>query len=71
MMEHIYQMMCKELIDNIGDIMNSSSKDYLQRIVDSRRSLMARLSILNDPKTYHYDKSTLRSFRIRVLLGII
>jgi len=69
--KHMYQMMSKELLENIGGSINDSTKDYLQRIVDSRKSLRTRLSILRDSKTYHYDKSTLRSFKIRVILGII
>ena len=69
--KHAYKRLCAELIENLDAQLNKQTKDYLHNVVASERSICSRIAVIKNPETYHYSKSILRSYKIRVLLGII
>lgn len=56
---------------NNGKILSQVDKDYLDKLVNCRRSLHSRIYILRNEKTRTTNLAALRSFRIRVFLGIV
>lgn len=60
-----------EIIENLNDQIETSTLDYLYDLVACKNSIVKRIKILNNTKTISNNKNGLRSFKIRVLLGII
>ena len=58
------------LIDN-GTYLDVETKDYINRLLKSRKNLLTRFAVIFDSKTFAINKKAERSFKIRTLLGII
>lgn len=58
------------LIDN-STYLDMETKDYINRLLKSRKNLLARFLVIFDSKTFAINKKAERSFKIRTLLGII
>lgn len=58
------------LKDNFNN-MDEITIDYLKTLLKCKKSFICRMKILNNPLTISTNKRGLKSFKIRVLLGII
>ena len=59
-----------EILNHCSNL-NKDDEEYLRNIIECRRSMRARLKIINNSRTISNNKRALISFKIRVIIGII
>ncbi len=69
--KYSYSNLAAEMLKDLSDLMDAETISYLTDLTRCRYSCKARLSILFNKKTQNQNKRALRSYRIRVGLGII
>lgn len=61
----------KMFLEDNSDYIDAVTKEYILDFINSKRNFSLRLKIINSPLTSTDNKAALRSFKIRVLFGII
>lgn len=61
----------QELLDNVGYLMDEHVKEYFEQLSNCRNSIISRLYIIRSNLTRSSVVKATRSFKIKVILGII
>lgn len=61
----------EEFLKINSDRMNSEVSDYMTDIIKSKGSLFYRIRVIKNPLSTTNNRAALRSFRIRVMLGVV
>ena len=68
---YAYSQFASDFVNNCENILDDRDKLYLSNLSNCKHSLLSRLYILHSSMTECTNKKALRSFKIRVALGII
>ena len=63
--------MVNDLLNNYSTILKYEDIEYLNLFLNYKRNIIKKIKIVFNSKTESSNQKGLRSFRIRVLLGII
>ena len=63
--------MVNDLLNNYSTILKNEDKENLNLKLNYKRNIIKKIKIVFNSKTESSNQKGLRSFRIRVLLGII
>ena len=63
--------MVNDLLNNYSTILKYEDIEYLNLFLNYKRNIIKKIKIVFNSKTESSNQQGLRSFRIRVLLGII
>lgn len=65
------QDMASDLIKNYSNILKDEDMVYLRLLENYKKSIIKKIKIITDKKTQSVNSKGLRSFKIRILLGIL
>ena len=69
--KYSYSRLAAKMLEDLSGLMDEDTNAYMTHLTGCRNSLIARFKVLSDERTHNRNKRALRSFRIRVGLGII